>query len=89
MKAFFTLVVTGALLVSALWAAQFDMGPVVINRADEYRIVLRLGQPIEPALTDAGIAMTGDLAGMKLPFRMPFIRLPFLHTVLVLSLIHI
>lgn len=83
MKAFFSLVVLGALIVSALWAAQFDMGPIVINRADQYRVVLRFGQPIEPAFTEAGIAMTDEFLGKKLPFRMPFIRLPIMHTVLV------
>ena len=83
MKAFFSLIVVGALLVSAIWAAQFDMGPIIINRADQYRVVLRLGQPLEPALTDAGIAMTEHFLGMKLPFRMPFIRVPLIHTVLV------
>jgi membrane protease subunit HflC len=83
MKAFFSLIVVGALLVSAIWAAQFDMGPIIINRADQYRVVLRLGQPLEPALTDAGIAMTDHFFGAKLPFRIPFIRVPLIHTVLV------
>ena len=30
--------VLGAVIVGALWAAQFDRGPIVINRADEYRL---------------------------------------------------
>jgi len=83
MRALFLLIVVGALVVSALWAAQFDMGPIVINRADEYRIVMRFGQPIEPALTKAGIAQTDEIAGFELPFRVPFIRLPGIHTVQV------
>jgi len=59
------LVVLGAVVVGLLWAAQIDRGPLVINRADEYRLVLRLGKPIAE-LTEAG------LAGMYWP-RIPFL----------------
>ena len=47
-----------------------DRGPLVINRADEYRLVLRLGRPIAE-LSEAG------LAGMYAP------RIPFIDEVLV------
>lgn len=76
----FTLVVLGALAVGALWAAQYDKGPIVINRADEYRLVLRLGKPVAE-LTDAGVA-----AGEWQPIpnvKLPFIRIPFADEVLV------
>ena len=82
MRFFFLLVVVGALVVGALWAAQYDMGPIVINQADEYRLVLRLGRP-EPEMTEPGIAMTDEVFGLELPFRMPFIRLPFVDEVLI------
>lgn len=58
-------IVLGALVVALLWAAQYDQGPLVINRADEYRLVLRLGKPIAE-LEEAG------LAGMFAP-RIPFL----------------
>ena len=70
MRVFFLFIVIGAVIVASLWAAQFDRGPVVINRADEYRLVLRLGKPIAE-LKEPG------LAGMFYP------RIPFLDEVLV------
>lgn len=70
MRIFFVLIVLVALVVSSLWAAQIDRGPIVINRAGEYRIVLRLGKPIRE------IKETG-LAGMFFP------RIPFVDEVLV------
>ncbi len=76
------LVVLGAIVVGALWAAQYDSGPIVINQADEYRLVLRLGVP-QPELIEPGVAMTDEFFGTKLPFRYPFIRLPFIDEVLV------
>ena len=45
MRFFSILIVLGATIVGLLWAAQYDYGPVVINQADEYRLVLRLGVP--------------------------------------------
>jgi len=76
------LIVLGAIAVGALWAAQYDSGPIVINQADEYRLVLRLGVP-QPELIEPGVAMTDDFFGIELPFRAPFIRLPFFDEVLV------
>lgn len=70
MRLLFGLLVVGAALVALLWASQIDRGPLVINRLDEYRLVLRLGRPIAE-LEEAG------LAGMWGP------RLPFIDTVLV------
>jgi membrane protease subunit HflC len=58
-------IVLVALIVATLWAAQIDQGPLVINQADEYRLVLRLGKPIAE-LTEAG------LPGMYYP-RIPFL----------------
>ncbi len=65
MRILFFPIVLGGLLVGMLWASQFDRGPLVINRADEYRLVLRLGRPVA-TLTEAG------LAGMYFP-RIPFL----------------
>jgi membrane protease subunit HflC len=80
MRFFFLLVVFGAVVVGALWAAQFDRGPIVINRADEYRLVLRLGRPVAE-LTEAGVAFYET---QPIPFfRFPFIRIPFVDEVLV------
>jgi membrane protease subunit HflC len=70
MRFLFGLLLLGAAGVALLWASQIDRGPVVINRADEYRIVLRLGRPIAE-IREAG------LAGMWGP------RIPFVDTVLV------
>lgn len=70
MRALFALLVFGAGLVALLWASQIDRGPVVINRTDEYRVVLRWGRPIAE-LEQAG------LAGMWGP------RIPFVDEVLV------
>lgn len=46
MRFLFGLIVLTALCVGGIWAAQFDQGPLVINREDQYRIILRLGKPI-------------------------------------------
>ncbi len=69
----FGMIVLGALAVGLLWAAQYDKGPLVINRADEYRLVLRLGKPVAE-LTEAGVGRMGDT-------EWPFIRLPLLDVV--------
>jgi len=53
MRFFFVLVVLAALLVGMVWAAQVDRGPLVINREDQYRIILRLGRPIDE-MVEAG-----------------------------------
>jgi len=53
MRFFFILVVLAALAVGMVWAAQLDRGPLVINREDQYRIVLRLGKPIK-VMAEAG-----------------------------------
>jgi membrane protease subunit HflC len=68
MRLLFGVIVLGALVVGMLWLATIDQGPLVINRADEYRLVLRLGKPIAE-LKEAG------LAGMY------YVRLPFLDEV--------
>jgi len=65
MRLLFLPIVLGGLVVAMLWASQLDRGPLVINRADEYRLVLRLGKPVAE-LTEAG------LAGMYAP-RIPFL----------------
>jgi len=62
MRAFFLLVVIAAVFVGALWAAQFDQGPIVINREYQYRIILRLGRPI------AEMKEAGLYRGIRLPF---------------------
>jgi membrane protease subunit HflC len=54
MRLLFIPIVLGAFLVAILWAAQIDMGPLVINRADEYRLILRFGKPVA-VLTEPGI----------------------------------
>jgi membrane protease subunit HflC len=59
------LIVLGAIVVAMLWAAQIDRGPLVINQAGEYRLVLRLGKPVAE-LTEAGFP------GMYFP-RIPFL----------------
>jgi membrane protease subunit HflC len=69
MRFVFGLIVLAALAVGLLWAAQYDMGPLVINRADEYRLVLRFGAPVAE-LTEAGVGRMRDS-------NLPFIRLPF------------
>jgi len=53
MRLLFGLIVLAALLVGCIWADQFDRGPFVINREDQYRIILRLGKPIRE-MTEAG-----------------------------------
>ncbi|MCP4903645.1 MAG: protease modulator HflC [bacterium] len=80
MRFFFLLVVFGAVIVGALWAAQFDRGPIVINRADEYRLVLRWGKPVAE-LTEAGVAFYETQPIPRL--RFPFVRIPFVDEVLV------
>ena len=80
MRLLFLLVVVGAIIVGALWAAQFDRGPIVINRADEYRLVLRAGTPVAE-LTDAGVAFYEN---QPIPYlKLPFVRIPLLDEVLV------
>lgn len=64
MRGLSILIVLGAIVVGLLWAAQVDRGVFVINRADEYRLVLRFGQPVKE-LKEAG------LAGMW--WRIPFV----------------
>jgi membrane protease subunit HflC len=43
---FFSLTVLAAICVGALWAAEYDQGPLVINRQYQYRLVLQLGRPV-------------------------------------------
>lgn len=69
MRIFFLLFLLSAICVGSLWAAQYDEGPVVINREDQYRIVLRLGK-VHEEMTEAGIL---------------FPRIPFVDTVVVLD----
>jgi len=54
MRFLFIPIVLGAFIVALLWAAQVDQGPLVINRAGEYRLILRFGNPIAE-LTEPGI----------------------------------
>lgn len=69
MRFLFLLFLLSAVVVGALWAAQFDEGPVVINREDQYRLVLRLGK-VQKEMTEPGIF---------------FPRIPFVDTVQVLD----
>lgn len=64
MRFLFGLLLIGAALVAVLWASQIDRGPLVINRADEYRVVLRWGRPIAE-IREAGIA---GMWGPRIPF---------------------
>jgi len=52
--AFFSLVLI-AILVGALWAGDLGIGPVVITREDQHKLLLRLGDPVaildEPGLS--------------------------------------
>jgi membrane protease subunit HflC len=64
MRFLFLMIVLGGLIVALLWASQIDRGPLVINRADEYRLVLRLGRPVAE-LTEAGLA---GMYGPRIPF---------------------
>lgn len=52
--------VTLALIVATLWAANLDMGPLVINRESDYRMVLRFGQPV--------LVMSEPGIGFRIPF---------------------
>jgi membrane protease subunit HflC len=65
MRLLFVPIVLVAIVVALLWAGQYDLGPLVFNRADEYRLVLRLGKPIAE-IEEAG------LPGMFAP-RIPFL----------------
>ena len=53
MRILFVLFLIAAAAVGSLWAAQYDEGPVVVNREDQYRIVLRLGK-VQKEMTEAG-----------------------------------
>jgi len=64
MRFLFIPIVFGAFVVALLWAAQIDQGPLVINRADEYRLILRFGNPVAE-LTEPGFAGWNNL---KIPF---------------------
>ena len=64
MRFLFLIIVLGGLIVALLWASQIDRGPLVFNRADEYRLVLRLGRPVAE-LTEAGLA---GMYGPRIPF---------------------
>ncbi len=57
-------IVLGAFVVGLLWLAEIDRGPIVINRADEYRLILRLGNPVAE-LTEPGFAGWNNL---RIPF---------------------
>jgi len=70
MRFLFGVLILGAAIVALLWASQIDRGPVVINRPNESRVVLRAGRPIAE-IEEAG------LAGMWGP------RIPFVDEVLV------
>jgi membrane protease subunit HflC len=60
MRLFFVPIVFGAAAVGIIWGAQIDFGPLVINRVDEYRLILRFGNPIAE-ITEPGIA------GLRIP----------------------
>jgi membrane protease subunit HflC len=44
-----------AIAVALLWAADFGMGPVIITREDQHKIVLRLGNPVK-TLDEPGLS---------------------------------
>jgi membrane protease subunit HflC len=64
MRIIFVPIVMVAAVVGLLWAAQIDRGPIVINRADEYRLILRFGQPVAE-LTEPGFA---GWSSVRIPF---------------------
>lgn len=64
MRFLYVPIVLGGIVVAILWASQIDRGPLVINRAGEYRLVLRLGKPIAE-LSEAGLA---GMFGPRIPF---------------------
>ncbi len=64
MRFLFIPIVLGAFFVALLWGAQIDLGPLVINRADEYRLIVRFGNPVAE-LTDPGFA---GWRSLKIPF---------------------
>ena len=64
MRIVFVPIVMVAAVVGLLWAAQIDRGPIVINRADEYRLILRFGQPVAE-LTEPGFA---GWSSVRIPF---------------------
>jgi membrane protease subunit HflC len=64
MRFLFIPIVLGAFVVGLLWLAEIDRGPIVINRADEYRLILRFGKPVAE-LTEPGFAGWHNL---RIPF---------------------
>lgn len=64
MRFLFIPIVLGAFVVALLWLAEVDKGPIVINRADEYRLILRFGNPVAE-LTEPGFAGWDNL---RIPF---------------------
>lgn len=58
-------IVLGAAAVGIIWGAQIDFGPLVINRVDEYRLILRLGNPIaeieEPGIAQLRIPLIDEV----------------------------
>ena len=51
----FAALVLAAVAVALLWAADFGLGPVIITREDQNKIVLRLGNPVK-TLDEPGIS---------------------------------
>jgi len=45
--ALFALLLLAAVAVALLWAANFGLGPVIITREDQHKLVLRLGNPVQ------------------------------------------
>lgn len=56
MRAFILLLLLGALAVGGLWLAQFDRGPVIVTRQDQFKIVRLLGDTRQ-IITDPGISL--------------------------------
>ena len=54
MRFLFVLFLLAAIVIGAFWAAQFDQGPVVVNREDQYRLVLRLGR-VHKEMVEPGV----------------------------------
>lgn len=51
----FVLLVIAAVIVSLVWGAEYGVGPLVITRENEHKLILRFGQPVA-ILDEPGLA---------------------------------
>jgi membrane protease subunit HflC len=54
-RVFFAALVLMAISVGLFWAAAYDLGPVIVTREDQNKIVLRLGNPVQ-TIDEPGIS---------------------------------